>query len=152
MINLTQEQVARMEYLFYTPTAELPKEKLVEQLNAEFEIDVPESAYALLFQAVLGKTTGQRPHKVRPEVKVVKPKVEKVTEFVFSVGGKQLVVDTKEKSFTAIEVVDDQGYEPFVVSPDEVVEESTNEQDVDVTENTDEVETFSAQTAFNPFN
>ena len=127
-INLTDAQVKRMEYLFYTPTAELTTEKLVSQLNAEFNIDVPLSAYSLLFQAVLGKTTGQRPHKTRPQFKVEKPKVEKVTEFVFSVGGKQLVVDTKEKSFTAVEVVEDQGYEPFVVSPDEVVEESTNEQ------------------------
>jgi len=145
MINLTEAQVARMEFLFYTPKAELPTEKLVEQLNTEFEIEIPEIVYAQLFQALLGKKIIERPRKVRPVEKEAKVKEEKVTEFVFTVAGKIIVVDTKEKSFMVDELLGKD-------EPDEVVEESTNEQGVDVTENTDEVETFSAQTAFNPFN
>ena len=151
MINLTDAQVERIKFLFYTPKTELPTEKLVEQLNTELKISLPEGAYALLFQAILEKKIIERPRKVRPVEKEEVVKAEKVTEFTFAVAGKTVVVDTKEKSFVVNEN-EDQGYEPFVVSPDEVVEESTNEQDVDVTENTDEVETFSAQTAFNPFN
>ena len=151
MINLTDAQVERIKFLFYTPTAELPTEKLVEQLNTELEISLPEGAYALLFQAILEKKIIERPRKVRPVEKEEVVKAEKVTEFTFAIAGKTVVVDTKEKSFVVNEN-EDQGYELSDVSPDEVVEESTNEQDVDVTENTDEVETFSAQTAFNPFN
>lgn len=146
MINLTDAQVERIKFLFYTPKAELPTEKLVEQLNTELELSLPESAYALLFQAILEKKIIERPRKVRPVEKEEVVKAEKVTEFTFSVAGKTVVVDTKEKSFV---VNEDLGYEPFVVSPDEVVEESTNEQDVDVAEVPDEVE-LSAQ--FNPFN
>ena len=122
MINLTDAQVERIKFLFYTPTAELPTEKLVEQLNTELEISLPERAYALLFQAILEKKIIERPRKVRPV-----EKEEKVTEFTFAVAGKTVVVDTKEKSFVVNEN-EDQGYELSDVSPDEVVEESANEQ------------------------
>ena len=126
MINLTDAQVERIKFLFYTPTAELPTEKLVEQLNTELEISLPEGAYALLFQAILEKKIIERPRRIRPVEKEEVVKAEKVTEFTFAVAGKTVVVDTKEKSFVVNE--NEEGYEPFVVSPDEVVEESANEQ------------------------
>ena len=92
MINLTDAQVERIKFLFYTPTAELPTEKLVEQLNTELAISLPEGAYALLFQAILEKKIIERPRKVRPVEKEEVVKAEKVTEFTFAVAGKTVVV------------------------------------------------------------